>query len=549
MVNSKMRRVLTFVALATISVLPSLACTNLIVGRKASADGSVIVTYSCDDYGAYGFLNYLPAGRHAKGEMRALYHYETNNYLGEIPEAEETYAVTGLMNEHQLTIHETTWGGREELTDTLTGLIDYGSLMYVTLQRARTAREAIGVMTKLVEDYGYASEGESFTIADPNEVWIMDMIGKGPGRKGAVWVAVRIPDDCISGHANQSRIRQFPLHDKENCLYSPDVISLAREKGYFKGADEDFSFSEAYAPADFGAMRYCEARVWSFFNRWAAEDMMPYLSYAKGEDAGKPMPLYVKPARPLKLEDIRDMMRDHYEDTPLALDHDPGMGPWEMPYRPTPLSYEVDGRRYFNERPISTQQTANVYVSQMRSWLPNYIGGVVWFGNDDTNMVPLTPVYCCIDRAPECYAVGTADCFHFSTRSAYWVQNWVSNMVYMRYNVLFPELKRVRDRLEADYISLQADTEQKAKGMSEQEARRFLSAYSHRTSQAMMDEWNQLAQLLIVRYNDMTVKRTDKDGRFLKTPGGNQVPVERPGYPLEYRRKIIQEAGSRYQIK
>lgn len=544
-----MRRVLTFVALATISVLPSLACTNLIVGRKASADGSVIVTYSCDDYGAYGFLNYLPAGRHAKGEMRALYHYETNNYLGEIPEAEETYAVTGLMNEHQLTIHETTWGGREELTDTLTGLIDYGSLMYVTLQRARTAREAIGVMTKLVEDYGYASEGESFTIADPNEVWIMDMIGKGPGRKGAVWVAVRIPDDCISGHANQSRIRQFPLHDKENCLYSPDVISLAREKGYFKGADEDFSFSEAYAPADYGAMRYCEARVWSFFNRWAAEDMMPYLSYAKGEDAGKPMPLYVKPARPLKLEDIRDMMRDHYEDTPLALDHDPGMGPWEMPYRPTPLSYEVDGRRYFNERPISTQQTANVYVSQMRSWLPNYIGGVVWFGNDDTNMVPLTPVYCCIDRAPECYAVGTADCFHFSTRSAYWVQNWVSNMVYMRYNVLFPELKRVRDRLEADYISLQADTEQKAKGMSEQEARRFLSAYSHRTSQAMMDEWNQLAQLLIVKYNDMTVKRTDKDGRFLKTPGGNQVPVERPGYPLEYRRKIIQEAGSRYQIK
>lgn len=544
-----MRRVLTFVALATISVLPSLACTNLIVGRKASADGSVIVTYSCDDYGAYGFLNYLPSGRHAKGEMRALYHYETNNYLGEIPEAEETYAVTGLMNEHQLTIHETTWGGREELTDTLTGLIDYGSLMYVTLQRARTAREAIGVMTKLVEDYGYASEGESFTIADPNEVWIMDMIGKGPGRKGAVWVAVRIPDDCISGHANQSRIRQFPLHDKENCLYSPDVISLAREKGYFKGADEDFSFSEAYAPADFGAMRYCEARVWSFFNRWAAEDMMPYLSYAKGEDAGKPMPLYVKPARPLKLEDIRDMMRDHYEDTPLALDHDPGMGPWEMPYRPTPLSYEVDGRRYFNERPISTQQTANVYVSQMRSWLPNYIGGVVWFGNDDTNMVPLTPVYCCIDRAPECYAVGTADCFHFSTRSAYWVQNWVSNMVYMRYNVLFPELKRVRDRLEADYISLQADTEQKAKGMSEQEARRFLSAYSHRTSQAMMDEWNQLAQLLIVKYNDMTVKRTDKEGRFLKTPGGNQVPVERPGYPLEYRRKIIQEAGSRYQIK
>jgi len=529
--------------------LPIMACTNLIVGRKASADGSVIVSYSCDDYGAYGFLNYLPGGKHAKGEMRALYHYESNNYLGEIPEVEETYTVVGLMNEHQLTIHETTWGGREELVDTVSGLIDYGSLMYVTLQRARTAREAISVMTKLVEDYGYASEGESFTIADPNEVWIMDMIGKGPARKGAVWVAVRIPDDCISGHANQSRIRQFPLKDKENCLYSPDVISLAREKGYFSGADEDFSFSDAYAPSDFGALRYCEARVWSFFNRWAAQDMMPYLSYAKGEESGSPMPLYVKPKKPLRLEDVRDMMRDHYEGTPLALDHDPGMGPWEMPYRPTPLSYEVDGKRYFNERPISTQQTANVYVSQMRSWLPDYIGGVVWFGNDDTNMVPLTPVYCCADRAPECYALGTADPFHFSTRSAYWVQNWVSNMVYMRYSVLFPELQRVRDRLEADYMSLQEQTEEKAKGMNETEAKRFLSAYSHRTSQAMMDEWNQLAQLLIVKYNDMTIKKTDKDGRFLKTPGGNQVPVERPGYPLEYRRRIVQESGGRYQVK
>ena len=333
-------------ALLLINVLPALACTNFIVGRKASKDGSVIVSYSCDDYGAYGFMQFLPRGKHAKGEMRPLYHYESNNYLGEIPEASETYQVVGLMNEHQLTIHETTFGGREELCDTLTGLIDYGSLMYVTLQRAKTAREAIKVMTSLVEEYGYESEGESFSIADPQEAWIMDMIGKGPGRKGAVWVAVRIPDDCISGHANQSRIRQFPLKDKANCLYSKDVISFAREKGYFDGKDEDFSFSEAYAPTDFGAQRFCEARVWSFFNRWAADDMQPYLSYAMGETTDNPMPLYVRPKSLLDVQDVKDMMRDHYEGTPMDITSDLGAGAWQMPYRPTPLRFEVDGSLY-----------------------------------------------------------------------------------------------------------------------------------------------------------------------------------------------------------
>lgn len=545
-----MKKILLLIAMLgfQISFSSISACTNLIVGKKASKDGSVIVSYSCDDYGAYGFMNFLPGGKHKKGEMRALYHYESNNYLGEIPEAEETYSVVGLMNEFQLTIHETTYGGREELADTLTGLFDYGSLMYVTLQRAKTAREAIKVMTDLVEKYGYQSEGESFTIADPNEVWIMDMIGKGPGRKGAVWVAVRVPDDCISGHANQSRIRQFPLKDKENCIYSKDVISFAREKGFFNGKDADFSFSAAYAPSDFGAQRYCEARVWSFFNKWAADDMMPYLSYAKGETSDNPMPLFVKPKSLLSVQDVKDMMRDHYEGTPLEIQSDLGMGPWEMPYRPTPLSYEVDGQKYFNERPISTQQTANVYVDQMRSWLPNYIGGVVWFGNDDTNMVPLTPVYCCSTSVPECYAVSTADAFHFSTRSAYWVQNWVSNMVYMRYSVLFPELKSMRDRLESDYNSLQESTEKQAASMSEAEARKFLSAYSHRTAQSMMDNWNQLAQTIIIKYNDMTEKKMDDNGQYLKTPGGNPRPVLRPGYPESYRRKVVQEAGSRYKV-
>ena len=525
------------------------ACTNLIVGKKASKDGSVIISYSCDDYGAYGFMNFLPGGKHKKGEMRTLYHYETNNYLGEIPEAEETYTVVGLMNEHQLSIHETTYGGREELCDTLTGMFDYGSLMYVTLQRAKTAREAISIMTKLVEDYGYGSEGESFSIADPNEVWIMDMIGKGPGRKGAVWVAVRIPDDCISGHANQSRIRQFPLKDKQKCLYSKDVISFAREKGFFSGKDADFSFADAYAPADFGALRFCEARIWSYFNRWAADDMKPYLPYAMGDPKATAMPLYVKPKAPLSVQDVKDMMRDHYEGTPMAIQNDLGMGPWEMPYRPTPLRFKVDGKDYFNERPISTQQTANVYVSQMRSWLPNYIGGVVWWGNDDANMVPFTPVYCGVESVPECYSGHTADTFHFSTRSAYWVQNWVSNMTYLRYSVIFPEVQAVRDRLEADYNSLQAETEKKAAAMSEAEARKFLTAYSHRTAQAMMDEWNQLAQTIIVKYNDMAVKQQDANGQYLKTPGGNQRPVKRPGYPELYKQKIIQETGDRYLVK
>ena len=525
------------------------ACTNLIVGKKASKDGSVIVSYSCDDYGAYGFMNFLPGGKHKKGEMRPLYHYESNNYLGEIPEAEETYTVVGLMNEHQLTIHETTYGGREELCDTLTGLFDYGSLMYVTLQRAKTARQAIAVMTKLVEDYGYGSEGESFTIADPNEVWIMDMIGKGPGCKGAVWVAVRIPDDCISGHANQSRIRQFPLKDKDNCIYSKDVISFAREKGFFTGEDADFSFADAYAPVDFGALRFCEARVWSFFNRWAAQDMNRYLTYAMGDTKATPMPLYVKPKKLLSVQDVKDMMRDHYEGTPMNVQGDLGMGPWEMPYRPTPLRFKVDDKDYFNERPISTQQTANVYVSQMRSWLPDYIGGVVWWGNDDANMVALTPVYCSVESVPECYAQRTADTFHFSTRSAYWVQNWVSNMTYLRYSVIFPEVKAVRDRLESDYNSLQDETEKKAVAMSASEARKFLTAYSHRTAQAMMDEWNQLAQTIIVKYNDMAVKKQDEKGQYMKTPGGNQRPVNRPGYPESYRRKIIQETGDKYLVK
>ena len=534
--------------LLTSSILPLHACTNLVVGKKASKDGSVIISYSQDDYGAFEPLRVIPAADHPAGSMHALYHYESGNYLGEIPEVAHTYGIVGLMNEHQLSIHETTYGGREELTDTVSGLIDYGSLMVLALQRAKTAREAIQVMTELTEKYGYESEGESFTIADPNEAWIMDMIGKGPGNKGTVWVAVRIPDDCISGHANQSRIHQFPLKDKKNCLYAKDVISFAKEKGYFSGKDADFSFADAYAPLDFGGLRYCEARIWSYFNKWAAEDMSPYLPFAMGDTKGEVLPLYVKPKAPLSVQDVKDMMRDHYEGTPMDMTQDIGMGAWEMPYRPTPLSFECDGKKYFNERPISTQQSACVYVSQMRSWLPDYIGGVTWFANDDANMVAFTPIYCNTTQAPECYDKNTADAFHFSTRSAYWVENWVSNMVYLRYNLLFPELQKVRDRLEKDYNSLQGEVESKAASMSKEEAIKYLSAYSHRIAGAMMDEWNQLAQLIIVKYNDMAVKRTDENGQFEKTPGGNPRPVLRPGYPESFKRELIKQTGSRYKL-
>ncbi|MCM1107834.1 MAG: C69 family dipeptidase [Clostridium sp.] len=528
------------------------ACTNLIVGKGASADGSVIVTYNADDYGSFGFLCHYPAAKHKAGTTRSVYDWETNNYRGEIEEAAETYNVIGNMNEHQLTVVETTFGGREELVDP-NGLLDYGSLIAIALQRARTAREAISVITGLVDKYGYASEGESFTLADPNEAWIMEMIGKGPDEKGAVWVAVRIPDDCVSAHANQSRIRRFPLKDKNNCLYSPDVISYARKKGYFKGKDAEFSFSEAYAPADFSALRFCEARVWSFFNR-CSRGFEQYLPYASGMDPkAEPMPLYVVPAFKLSVQDVKNMMRDHYEGTPFAMNNDPGQGAYEAPYRPTPLTWEVDGKTYFNERPISTQQTAFTLVAQMRSWLPNYVGGVLWFGCDDPNMIAYTPVYCCTDRVPECYSDQLADAFTFSFRNAFWVCNWVSNMIYPRYSQLFGELESVRNRLESDYNSLQGKVEKDVMDMiaddekGEAEARRYLTDYTDRVAQGMLNSWMDLAKYLIVKYNDQAVKR-EKDGVYERTDGGYALPVIRPGYPERYRRQIVKETGDRFLV-
>lgn len=540
-----MRKLFLSLLLCT-GVINALACTNFIVGKKASADGSVMCTYSADDYGMFLGLCHYPAGKHAKGEMLQIYDWDTKEYHGQIPQAAETYNVIGNINEYQVTIGETTFGGREEMVDT-TGILDYGSLIYIALQRSKTAREAISVMTRLVETYGFCSEGETFTICDPNEAWIMEMMGKGPGSKGVVWVAVRIPDDAICAHANQSRIRTFDQKDKKNVMFSKDCIKFARSKGWFTGKDKDFSFCDVYAAPTFSGRRACEARVWSFFNRFG--DMDKYLPYVEGKvkDA-EPMPLWIVPNKRVSLQDLEASMRDHYEGTPFDLGNDLGQGVWEMPYRPTPLSFKVDGKAYFNERPVSTQQTAFSYVSQMRSWLPRQIGGVLWFGNDDGNMVAYTPIYCGNTVQPECYNTPGADAVTFSDKNAFWVCNWVSNMVYPRYSQMFPSLKEVRDSLDNSYIANQGEIEKQALklyGESEQKAVDYLTDYSNTQAQQMLARWKELAIYLIVKYNDMAVKPT-KDGKFLRTKTGNGATVKRTGFPEKVARALVKQTGDRF---
>ena len=525
------------------------ACTNFIVGKKASADGSVICSYNADDYGMFIGLCHFPAGTHAKGEMRKIVDWDTKEYHGEIPEAPVTYNVIGNINEYQVSIGETTYGGREEMVDT-TGIIDYGSLIYIALQRSKTAREAIKVMTSLVEKYGYCSEGETFTICDPNEAWIMEMMGKGPGSKGAVWVAVRIPDNAICAHANQSRIRQFMKMDKGSVLYSKDVVKFARSKGWYKGADKDFDWQATYAKADFSGRRFCEARVWSFFRHFD-KGFDRYLPWAEGKDPNaEQMPLWIVPDRKVSVQDVEACMRDHYEGTALSLDKDMGQGVWQMPYRPTPLMYKVDGKQYFNERPTSTQQTGFSYVAQLRSWLPREIGGVLWFGNDDGNMVAYTPIYCGNTVQPECYNTPGADAVTFSDKNAYWVCNWVSNMVYPRSSLMFPSLKNVRDSLEQRYFARQPEVEKEAQRLYEEspaKAVKYLNDYSNTEAQQMLARWKQLAYYLIVKYNDMAVK-PEKNGKFERTATGIGATVKRPGFPEAVARELVKQTGDRYAV-
>jgi dipeptidase len=533
------------------SVSEAEACSNFIVGKKASVDGSVMCSYSADDYGMFQYLCHYPAAKHAKGEMRKIFDWDSNKYYGEIPEAAETYNVIGNINEWQVTIGETTYGGREEMVDS-TGIMDYGSLIYVALQRSKTAREAIKVMTTLANTYGYNSGGETFTICDPNEAWIMEMMGKGAGSKGAVWVALRIPDDAICAHANQSRIGKFNMKDKKNVMYAKDVVSFARSKGWFKGKDADFSWKMAYAKPDFSGRRFCDARAWSMLNHFY--DMSPYLDWALGKNPdAQDMPLWVVPNKKVSVQDVENVMRDHYEGTPLSVadGSDIGGGIWEMPYRPTPLMYKVDGKQYFNERPVSTQQSGFVFVSQMRSWLPREIGGVFWFANDDANMAAFTPVYCSMTERPGCYNTPGADALHFSKKNAYWVCNMTSNMVYPRYSLMFPTLKEVRDSLDNSYFAAQAGVEKKAQELyaqNPQAAVKYLNDYSVEKAQQMLARWNQLFEFMVVKYNDMIIKPTDKNGNFEKTPYGLGARPARPGYPEKFAKQLVKQSGDKFLV-
>lgn len=542
-----MRKISLFMLFCFLCEIHIFACTNFLVGKYASVDGSTMITYSADSYALFGELYHWPAKKYSQGEMLKVYEWDSGKYLGEIAQASQTYNVVGNMNEYQVTIGETTFGGREELADP-DGIIDYGSLIYIALQRAKTAREAIKIMTDLVAEYGYYSGGESFSIGDPNEIWVLEMIGKGKGNKGAVWVAVRIPDDCISAHANQSRIHQFPLKDPKNCLYSKDVISFAREKGYYTGKDEYFSFSKAYNPLDFGGQRFCEARVWSFFNK-CNKDMAKFVTYAQGKTQ-EPMPLYIKPDKKLSLADIQGMMRDHYEGTELDWTNDIGAGPFKSPYRWAPLTWKVDSVEYCNERPIATQQSGFVFTSQMRSWLPNSIGGVLWFGTDDAAQTVFTPMYCSVTEVPECYREGNGDLYTFSWTSSFWIQNWVSNMVYNKYDYMHPDLKKVQDELEGKFLAEQNSTEKEALELykkSPEQAVQFLTKYSEKQAQYAFEKWKKLGEFLVIKYMDGVVRK-EKDGEFIRNEHGKPSSPQRVGYPKDFYERVVKETGDKYKV-
>ncbi len=452
-----MKKIASFISVLILSLFIMqdfvVACTNFLITKGASKDGSVMISYTADSHTLYGEIYHWPAQDYPEGTMMDIYEWDTGKFLGRIPQALHTFNVVGNMNEHQLAIGETTFGGREELVDT-TAILDYGNLMFIALQRTKTAREAILLIAELVEKYGYYSEGESFSISDKNEVWIMEIIGKGPGNKGAVWVALRIPDGYICAHANQARITTFPLNDPENCLYAKDVISFARKKGYFNGKDEEFSFSDTYNPVDFSGARFCESRVWSIFNR-VNKNMGKYLDYAMGKNLKNRMPLWIKPDKKISLYEAMELMRDHFEGTPMDMTKDVGAGPYNCPYRWRPLTWKTDKNdknSYLNERAISTQQTGFSFVAQSRSWLPDCIGGIIWFGVDDTYSSVYTPMYSSITRVPSNYAVGNGSMMVFSDSSAFWIFNQVSNFAYTRYNYMIPVIQARQQALESAYM-------------------------------------------------------------------------------------------------
>ena len=577
----------TLAASLSFGITDSQACTNVLVTKGASVDGSTMISYAADSHQLYGELYYAPAGVWNSGDIRKIYEWDTGKYLGDIPQVARTYQRVGNMNEHQLIIAETTYGGRPELEDPK-GIMDYGSLIYVALERAKTAREAIDIVVDLANTYGYYSSGESFSFADKDEVWVMDLIGKGPNNKGIVWVARRVPDGYICSHANQARISTFPQNDPENCIYAPDVISFAREQGYFEGEDKDFSFCDAYAPLDFMGMRGCEARAWSAFNilcdgqftfedengNLVTKDAYDYIDYAMGYDKTKRFPLFVKPSRKISVKDVADVMRDHYEGTPMDMTQDIGAGGNALPYRWRPMGFEYEGKSYMNERAIATQQTGFWFVGQSRGWLPDEIGGLNWFGCDDAATSYLTPIYTSTYEVPECFRVGNGDMITYSPTSAFWMTNRVANACYKAYNIMFPTVDAAIDAWEASMVEAVAKADKEALELYKaaeaaptkkirrndqcrkvvdkfMPVRMYLTKFSVDNAQEIFNQWVALEQLLLVKYIDGNVKAQNEDGTFVTNEHTDNIPakISQPGYTEKWKEAVAKDHGNVVEVK
>ena len=544
--------ILTFVFAAGF-MLPVSACTNLIVTKGASTNGSNMCTYAADSHQLYGALHYTPAADYPAGSYREIRDWDSGKLLGRIPQAAHVCSVIGNMNEHQLVIGETTYGGREFIDST--AILDYGSLICIALERCKTAREAILLIDKLVQEYGYASEGESFTLCDPNEIWIMDIIGKNPkfdkkGRnvnKGAVWVAKRIPDGYISGHANQSRITTIDFNDPENCLYSKDVIRHAREQGIFSGKDDEFSFCDVYNPIDFGGARGCEARVWSYFNRFA-DGMDEYLDYAMGYNLNKHMPLYVKPNRKISTKDLADMMRDHYEGTPMDMTTDIGAGGSHLPYRWRPMEFEYQGWEYVNERAIATQQTGWWYVAQSRA---DKKYGIFWFGVDDAATSPLMPFFSCTNNVPECLREGNGSLIEYSETSMYWIVSRIAQFAYLRYDKIGAEVRGIIDEYENEMISRVDDAYEHASVTNVEEASAYLTGFCVGNAETLFARWQDLDKYLLVKYIDGNIKRQNEDGSFATNGYDDHIPA----YPIwedysdKWKENVVRDNGDILRIR
>ena len=519
-----------------------MACTNFLVGKDASVDGSTMISYAADSYALYGFLHFAPAADHPAGAMRQVDDWDTGKPLCSIPQVPHTYNVVGNMNEHQLTIGETTWGGRPEL-ESGEG-IDYGSLIYIALERCKTAREAIQCMTDLVAEYGYASSGETFSIADPNEVWLLELIGKGKVEKGAVWVATRVPDDCIAAHANQARFTTINFKDKANWMWSKDVVSFARKQGYFEGKDKDFNFQEAYAPYDFSGLYVCEARVWSFFRHFS-DDMDKYLDFASGKTfvetggkyAGKRMPLYIKPNHKVSAQELKDCMRDQYEGTPLDITQGPDAGPWNSKLRYGSLGFKLDSVQYWFERPIATQQTAWSFVAQMRGYEGANAGGIFWFGVDDAASTVYVPIYSTITEVPECFKEGNGDMYNYSPTSAWWTYNIVANWAYTKYSAMMPDIKKVQTAWEDKFNAQVAVVDEAVSTLNAEDKAAWLTKYSILQAEDSHKAWQQLCIYLFTKYLDGQ-QRKEKDGEFLRNAYGLPEGPNRTPYPTEFLEKI-----------